>query len=801
MKCRVLPFLILAAGLPCLGGDIALYEQGMRAIQEGIPEVAIEKFQRFLGSAPDADAAEQATLRLAEAMLESRRSEEAVAALSNRSGEQADFLRAQGFLALGRADEARQSFQRVPTQAARMGEAVALIQLGRSPEALKLLESIHNRETPVSLKLAELYMDLGVFEKSQTLLGELQELSAADSLRRDYLQARSQLGMGECAAAQATFERILRNNEVLPDRLRAGAVLGLAEASIRQNQEPESVDVVLEEFISRFPSSQYLLPVFEMLDAVYSQEQNPPEATFKKWIAEKQGDRAALAHFFFAKARDREQKADKALDLLEEFQKGWPEHPLAARGLLFQGKILLARGEIPDAVTKIEAAMRQARDAWEIAECEMLIGHAYFGQREFVLAATAFQRASAHPPCWESAIFNSALSWLYQGNHGKFLEEFRRLSARHPDSDDRLELALEEGLFQARSGDDSAVRTLERFEKAFSDHPRAGQARMALAELALMETPPNSERASKYIKASLETPQGDAEAERAAYLAIYLADVPGQRNETKAITDCLRFIRERPESVLLPEVRMKLAQIYFRRQDYANAQTQFETLAQEASDSPLCEAALFLAGEASMRSMNERGVDRAVELFEEVAKLNGPMKLQARSRQAAAKTRLGRHEEAIMLYENILRSQPDSELRFGALAGKGDGLLVLGAKDSKALEQAIEVFQQLASEQAVPPQWRNQALYKKGKALQALNRSAEGLAAFYDALDAPHPSGQEYFWFYKAGFEAARFLESQQQWKSALGIYRKMSAVEGPRAAEAKSRIAELQLEHFIWEE
>jgi hypothetical protein len=61
-------------------------------------------------------------------------------------------------------------------------------------------------------------------------------------------------------------------------------------------------------------------------------------------------------------------------------------------------------------------------------------------------------------------------------------------------------------------------------------------------------------------------------------------------------------------------------------------------------------------------------------------------------------------------------------------------------------------------------------------------------------------SDREYFWLYKAGFEAARLFEQQERWKSAAGIYEKVAAFEGPRSAEARNRLKQLRLEHYLWE-
>ena len=101
----------------------------------------------------------------------------------------------------------------------------------------------------------------------------------------------------------------------------------------------------------------------------------------------------------------------------------------------------------------------------------------------------------------------------------------------------------------------------------------------------------------------------------------------------------------------------------------------------------------------------------------------------------------------------------------------------------------------------VPAAWRNQALYKKASALELLGRPSEALLAYYDVLGRSAAEEREYLWYYKAGFEAARMFEANKEWKSAIGVYEKMAALEGPRSVEARSRIKQLRLEHFIpWE-
>ena len=58
---------------------------------------------------------------------------------------------------------------------------------------------------------------------------------------------------------------------------------------------------------------------------------------------------------------------------------------------------------------------------------------------------------------------------------------------------------------------------------------------------------------------------------------------------------------------------------------------------------------------------------------------------------------------------------------------------------------------------------------------------------------------RELFWYYKAGFNAARLLEEDSKWESAAAIYEKLAAAGANRSEEAKARLNQLRLEHFLW--
>src|SRR5206468_12855060 len=138
-----------------------------------------------------------------------------------------------------------------------------------------------------------------------------------------------------------------------------------------------------------------------------------------------------------------------------------------------------------------------------------------------------------------------------------------------------------------------------------------------------------------------------------------------------------------------------------RRQDFANAQTQFELLAQQKPEARLAEKALFFAALSATSSMGAGSLDHALALLDQVVKLNGDLKWAARNEEAAIERRLGKDREALALYDEVLKNEAKPPERREALCAKGDILYELGASDAQNYKQAIELFERLASEPGV----------------------------------------------------------------------------------------------------
>ncbi len=284
---------------------------------------------------------------------------------------------------------------------------------------------------------------------------------------------------------------------------------------------------------------------------------------------------------------------------------------------------------------------------------------------------------------------------------------------------------------------------------------------------------------------------------------IWLEDAVGVPGEARVITLAQEFLRKHRASALLADVRLKLAEVHYRRQDFANAQTQFELLAQGNAASPLVEKALFFAAKSAAQTMGAQSLDRALVLLDEVVKKDGLLKWAARNEQAVIERRLGKPQDALTLYDEVLKSEAQQAEKREALCAKGDIFYEMGASDPENYRRAIEFYEQLAAQPDVSAHWRNQALFKKGMCLEKLKQPAEALATFYGIIDedARPERPREFFWYYKAGFNAARLLEEDAKWQPAAAVYEKLAFAGGARSEEARSRLSHLRLEHFLWEQ
>ncbi len=793
--------------------DLPELAEAMKPLMAGVPEVTVARLQTLLKNNRSDDEWRATAEKLAEAFLAARQPADALALLDDarlRDVSSTRFWRAQALASLHRWAEALPLYEEVAADESSpfRGDAVfgageMLRTLDRRDDGLqKFLVLFRDKQwgTQARLRSAELYIDKGDAVKARRVLDEMQPKSAAERKERRFLRGRLEVILQRPERAIGTFRALLKRSEGASHAVVIAALFGIADADL-QLKTPEAADDFIEDFIEHHPADPELAVIFAKLDQLYRTEPKPSRSELERWVRNPEEPRRAFARWYLARLELRAGHRERALHLFDELRGSDAKSPALASGLLEFAQRELEDRHFDDAIAILEEARLLRPEGPLLDRINLLAAQAQYLAKRFDVATATFEQiAHSGSPWAKLSMFNASLGWLQLSDHARFLADYNEFEKQGGDEQSRAELRLEEGLMKAAKakGDGKAAASLREFVRDFPRNLRVAEAWVALAELAFQATPARLDEARKDLARAADSKPTAAAAEHGDYLMIWIEDSESAK-DTKVIELANRFLQQYAASAFAPDVRMKLAEAYYRRQDFPNAQTQFEILAQQNPAGPLTEKALFFAAESAMSSMGAHSLDRAIVLLDQVVRLNGDLKWAARNEQAVIERKLGKPQDALLLYDEVLKSDARPSEKREALCGKGDILFEMGGNVN--YRRAIEVYDQLAADPEEPIHWRNQALFKKGLCLEKETDRAGALATFYSVLEneARPDRRRELFWFYKAGFNAARLLEDDSKWESAAAIYQRLAAAGGSRSEEAKARLNRLRLEHFLW--
>ena len=795
-----------------ISGQLA---EAARPLAEGVPEVSVVRLEGLLkqnlGESDWCAVAE----KLLEGMVAANQTADAFKLLADprlRQSPSANFWRAQMLASSHREAEALALYRQVATDRnsslgsdALLGAAEMLRALGQTDEALQIFsELFHDPKWAVraQLRAAELYLDKSDALAARRLLERVQPTTAFEKRERHFLRGRLEVALRRPDRAIPAFESVLKNPEGVTHETLTAALFALADAHL-QLKTPESGDDALENFIEHRPSDGDLARVFAKLDELYRSERKPSRTELDRWTRDPAEPRRAFAQWYLARFDLRLGRRDRALEHFGALQRTHPQLPVLAPAFLEFAQLELEERHFDEALALLNEARTLRPDPAVLEHVNLLAAQIQYRAKHFEDATVSFEQIGHSDSNLASlALFNAALSWLQKGDETRFLADAEEFGKKTKDEKSRADLRLEAGLMEAAKGDLRATDSLRNFLREFPEAERGSEAWVALAELAFHATPPRLDEARKDLARAAESKPTPTAQERADYLMIWLEDARSG-GEAKVIALAKKFIQEHESSSLVGSVRMKLGEMYYRTEDFANAETQFELLAEQNSAGPFFERALFFAGESAMASMAGQSLDRAIVLFDRVVQLNGELKWVARNEQAVIERKLGKSQDALVLYDEVLNGPARPAEKREAICGKGDIFFEIAATDPQNYLRAIEAYDKLASDKDAPPHWRNQALFKKGLCLEKKADRGAALASFYTVLDEgmrpdrPH----EFFWFYKAGFDAGQLLEADAKWESAAAVYEKLAAAGGTRSDEARERLDRLRLEHFLRQE
>lgn len=768
-----------------------------KATGEGLPDIAILQLRKALReNLPEAD---QARLRvaLAEALVATN---EGALALVELDGIPEDprvsLARARAFALNGNWARAEEDFLKAAKDPTREVEAkfyaaeAARVNNGWA-RALPIYQSLVEDSVwkePARRRLAVYAIEQDDLDEAEDLL----EKKGPEDREGAVLLARLLVAREDYDGALREVESVAKDTKGLSPELATVAIASYAQA-LKNLKRTEEAAKSLQQFVEQYPQNPYLGNVIREMVVL---DKSAAQESLIRWAGEPPAARRALAAFALAKLRYETGKWSEAAQGLREFT----VEPLlssaqSGEGLRLLLTLQMASSEWDSAVGTLDLLVKRASgpEKVELAQTKADIAL----ERGKYAEAGAIYRALAELPeiSEEQKLYFRTLAALWNGEEEAFSKSYQEFSERYPTSSSRSGLLLERGLFFAQTKDPRGKEALTRFVEEFPSDSRLDEARVALAELAFLSFPRDLADAGRWLE------KVKTESEKADYLRLWIySATPGADAAMLALSK--KMVDRWPRSPKRPYVLFKLGESYFGKDDYANAQAAFEQLATEFPSHELTGRANYLAGVAMLRTMNTEALDKAILTLERAAQGDPAVRNVARLAQAEAYVKGGREGEALVVYEDILKSNPDHGTRAAALCGKGEMLLAQG---KERIPAATEAFDTVANDAQIDRYWKQEALWRKAKALEMAGDLDGALLGFYDAVKfgdeiKDHPGG-ELFWYFKSGFDAARLLEMRERWPAAIAMYQKLAALSGTRSVEAAERAKRLQLEHYIWDD
>ncbi|MBN8711012.1 MAG: tetratricopeptide repeat protein [Verrucomicrobia bacterium] len=782
---------IFSLSLAVMLGNLAADDQldgARKALADGLPDVALYRLGAITSPTPDA------LLLKAQALNALGRYDEAVQTLQGRQdlSDEASLALARAQGKTGRLDESLGLYQKLASHPqyateAYLSQAAIQEKLNKPEKAAQLLDDLAAKgplAPQLALKLAEIRLGNGDPAAAMEILKGISGLSGDQLAAQQYLLAKVNLAQGKTSEA----EKLLSDIKSPSSQIAADVVTLRGNALVQQKDFSEA-ERVLEDFIEKSPNSSALDGPFLLLDQVYAAQGAASGAELKRWAEDSTAPgRSQLALFFLAKSEARNSKIQRSRELFNQFLRIAPDgSQLANEARIALAESYQSEGLYPQALAALEGTPETGRTGF-------VRGMILAANGDYRDASICFQQASGDPALRQSALINGCISATLAGIPRSENKAWQELSSQADAQNILRQVELSEGLLLAAQKRAEAGPILERL--AAGDSAEAQRARLALAEWQYAQL--NVRQARETLKPLLAG--NSPEREQSEYLAIFLEDTGDASSEQESLRLAEAFLKAYPSSQYEPDVRMKIGELYFRRGDYLGAIAQFDTVAEEFPASPLADKAVFLKAQAMARSMDPRLMEEAIDTYEKVASGGGGLALRARLAQAVLYDALQRPKEALGILDKILASKPSDDLRSRVLVEKGDIQFAQGATTPDQYKQAIAAWDQVAADPAAPRQWSNQALAKMGTAYEKLGDTQAALNCYYRVFSQDQKGEPEYFWYYKAGFDAGRLLESQKLWKEAIAVYEKIAALEGPRAEEARTRVNKLRLENFLWE-
>lgn len=708
---------------------------------------------------------------------------------------------------------------------ARLCLALVFVAQGREALARRELKDLRESEDEELAKRARLMFNESELQegRSEVVAERLSREPDRDAPDVVFLRAQAIFQKGQLEEALKLLQGLIKNDSG-GLRLHHAAVLLRAQILLEAGRNKEAQDEIVR-FLDEAVDGDFQHDAFELLKRVRKglpedQRALLPLEVFE-WIAqtvrpEHQGNALFLvADWLLERGRRVE-----AAGLLEALILEHPGHRMESEAMRRMMEIHGAQGN-DDRVTELADVWRGKFGGGGVSVVDLITGGLLFSRGEFEESMIRFQRAAdlaMNLGERRKSLFNGALAAIRVGEaavYNSLVAQLQSVSAKEaqgsPSSvagsrsgETAADLELDLALEKAAAGDVSAGLDLARFVDANQDHARWVEAQVAIAELALLDSPPRVKGAETALLEVEKRLGGDVTGEmmqRVAYTRVWCREA---ESDWKGVIEAGQsYLRRWPQAELSPEIHMKVAESFFRLEDYANAQTQFELIAKNYPRSEFAESAMYSAGKAAMSLQN---VDAAIGVWEAVASLEGELSRAARMQQAIAKRREGKEPEALKVVNGLLaEKEVDEPTRRLLTLEKAELHIQLGTKDEKELATTILILEKFLKNPEVKGVWRARGSYWLAYSLKMQGKDAESLLVCQEVVDQPDLAQaldpESSVWFYRAGFLAVELLQEKAQWESAALMAERLAQAGGDRSIEARDIATKIRLDRFLWDD
>lgn len=689
--------------------------------------------------------------------------------------------------------------------------ARARLALGDTPAALTLYAEVDKGSTNAATRAANLLEwastleTVGRVSDALSLLVRQVELNVTgpvtDEGRLSY--GRLLARQGRVADAEGAL-RALGANAAAAEGCRVRSWVEVSQLAAGAGRTNDAVAAARQaETIAARPETRKLA-AFQLADLLLARTDTLDEgvARMKAFVRTfPEGLAASTAQFRLAQALLRFDRNEEAANEFRVFLETFTDHDREVAALRGLGQALFRAARYGEAATLFRQAHDRTTNLDARAECLLQAGDALHAAAQYRQAADTYRRVFTDYPASAAAPrarFQAADSLERADDPDAARAAFAQTAELCGQPELAVEALLRLGALQtARGALDSAIEAYTGVLKATTNiNPRCD---------ALMGRGRAHYRAyhfdaahQDFAAAAQLQPERRAEAEFLRTLCLY-----GLGRDDEARQAAMAYVAAHTNAPRLPEMVLWLAKFDFNHSPprLQDAGERFLDYTAKWPQGKWADAALLWAGRAAFR---RAAYTQAVELMSRLQREYPHSTRFAESRfvQGDALCELGRLDEAVLVFDEVIGRYADSDWVTAAWGRKGDALFSLGTDKPARYAEAIKAYREELARRDVTPELVLQAEFKIGRCLEKMRQPAAALDQYYSHVIVRYQDDRQRGiwyseaaggWYVRACFQAAELLEQKGAVDQAERVLNRVIQGGFPGQEEARQRVERLR--------